>query len=266
MRKQIIALTWAFIFATVAMATTASAVAIKVKDGDTLWTISQQHDVSIEDIKQQNHLHSDMIFAGSTLQVGEDKTTPETLYTIKVGDTLSSISEKTGISVKNLKSYNALSGDLIVAGTTLKITDEDQVIVPGDKPKVKKVKPTEKTKKVSNPVVKKEPVKAPVKEQKPAEDSSRTLTMVATAYTADCKGCSGITATGIDVRNSTPNIIAVDPSVIPLGSKVWVEGYGTAIAGDTGGAIKGNKIDLLVADYNTAINYGRQTVTVKILN
>lgn len=262
MRKQIMALTWAFIFATVAMATTASAVAIKVKDGDTLWTISQQYDVSIEDIKQQNHLHSDIIFAGSTIQVGEEKTTPETLYTIKVGDTLSSISEKTGISVKKLKSYNTLSSDLIVAGTTLKLTGEDQIIVPGDKPKVKKVKSAEKTKKVSNPVVKKEPVK----EQKPAEEASRTLTMVATAYTADCTGCSGITATGIDVRNSTPNIIAVDPSVIPLGSKVWVEGYGTAIAGDTGGAIKGNKIDLLVADYNTAINYGRQTVTVKILN
>ena len=41
-------------------------------------------------------------------------------------------------------------------------------------------------------------------------------------------------------------LIAVDPSVIPLGSKVWVEGYGVAIAGDTGGAIKGNKIDVLM--------------------
>ncbi len=42
-------------------------------------------------------------------------------------------------------------------------------------------------------------------------------------------------------------LIAVDPNVIPLGSKVWVEGYGYAIAGDTGGAIKGNKIDILVS-------------------
>lgn len=264
MRKKIIALTWAFLFATVAMATTASAVAIKVKDGDTLWTISQQHEVSIEEIKQQNHLHSDMIFAGSTIQVGEETTKPETLYTIKVGDTLSDISMKTGISVKKLKSYNALSSDLIVAGTTLKLTDENQIIVPGDKPKVKKEKQAEKvkTKKVSNPVSKKESVK----EQKQPEETSRTLTMVATAYTADCTGCSGITAIGIDVRNSTPNIIAVDPSVIPLGSKVWVEGYGTAIAGDTGGAIKGNKIDLLVSDYSKAINYGVRTVTVKILD
>ena len=41
-------------------------------------------------------------------------------------------------------------------------------------------------------------------------------------------------------------MIAVDPKVIPLGSKVWVEGYGEAIAGDTGGAIKGNRIDILL--------------------
>ena len=41
-------------------------------------------------------------------------------------------------------------------------------------------------------------------------------------------------------------MMAVDPKVIPLGSKVWVEGYGEAIAGDTGGAIKGNRIDILL--------------------
>ena len=66
--------------------------------------------------------------------------------------------------------------------------------------------------------------------------------MTATAYTAHCNGCSGITATGINLRaNPNLKVIAVDPSVIPLGSKVWVEGYGYAVAGDTGGAIKGNE-------------------------
>ena len=48
--------------------------------------------------------------------------------------------------------------------------------------------------------------------------------------------------TGINLRaNPNLKVIAVDPSVIPLGSKVWVEGYGYAVAGDTGGAIKGNE-------------------------
>ncbi|UZN00889.1 3D domain-containing protein [Lysinibacillus sp. MHQ-1] len=53
-------------------------------------------------------------------------------------------------------------------------------------------------------------------------------------------------------------MVAVDPSVIKLGSKVWVEGYGTAIAGDTGGAIKGNKIDILVQTDAQARNWGRK--------
>ncbi|ALS80170.1 ubiquitin-like domain-containing protein [Planococcus kocurii] len=89
----------------------------------------------------------------------------------------------------------------------------------------------------------------------------------ATAYTASCTGCSGITATGINLKtNPGLKVIAVDPSVIPLGSKVWVEGYGNAIAGDTGGAIKGNKIDLFMANKSDALSFGRKQVKVRILN
>jgi len=91
--------------------------------------------------------------------------------------------------------------------------------------------------------------------------------VTATAYTADCAGCSGVSAKGMNLKNS-PNakVIAVDPNVIPLGSKVYVEGYGTAIAADTGGAIKGNRIDVLVPNNSDAQNWGRKTVTVKVLD
>ncbi|PEW00751.1 enterotoxin [Bacillus cereus] len=106
-----------------------------------------------------------------------------------------------------------------------------------------------------------------------APSSSREFQVVATAYTADplengykagdqVKSAMGHNLTA----NPNMKLIAVDPSVIPLGSKVWVEGYGVAIAGDTGGAIKGNKIDVLMPDKGTSSNWGRQTVTVKILN
>ncbi|MDR4986071.1 enterotoxin [Bacillus cereus] len=106
-----------------------------------------------------------------------------------------------------------------------------------------------------------------------APSSSRELQVVATAYTADplengykagdqVKSAMGHNLTA----NPNMKLIAVDPSVIPLGSKVWVEGYGVAIAGDTGGAIKGNKIDVLMPDKSTSSNWGRKTVTVKILN
>lgn len=98
-------------------------------------------------------------------------------------------------------------------------------------------------------------------------ESGKVMYMNATAYTAHCTGCSGITATGINL-SANPNlkVIAVDPGVIPLGSKVWVEGYGYAVAGDTGGAIKGNRIDLHVPNDAAARKFGRRSVKVKVLN
>lgn len=87
-----------------------------------------------------------------------------------------------------------------------------------------------------------------------------------TAYTAYCDGCSGTTYTGINLReNPNQKVIAVDPKIIPLGTKVWVEGYGYAIAGDIGGAIKGYKIDLFIPDKDTVERYGRKKVLIKIL-
>ncbi|PJO42059.1 G5 and 3D domain-containing protein [Lysinibacillus xylanilyticus] len=97
--------------------------------------------------------------------------------------------------------------------------------------------------------------------------SGKEFYVTATAYTPNCTGCSGISATGINLKsNSGLKVIAVDPSVIKLGSKVWVEGYGTAIAGDTGGAIKGNRIDILVQSESQASNWGVRKVRIKVLN
>ncbi|MEQ6389469.1 ubiquitin-like domain-containing protein [Bacillaceae bacterium S4-13-58] len=94
---------------------------------------------------------------------------------------------------------------------------------------------------------------------------SMELSMVATAYTEKCNGCRGITYTGIDLRNRPDaKVVAVDPKVIPLGTKVWVEGYGNAIAADIGGAIKGNRIDLF---YHSSVyrgGYGMRNVKVKV--
>ncbi|OOR13913.1 enterotoxin, partial [Bacillus cereus] len=103
------------------------------------------------------------------------------------------------------------------------------------------------------------------------QSAKRELTVVATAYTADPSengtyGGRVLTAMGHDLTaNPNMRIIAVDPKVIPLGSKVWVEGYGEAIAGDTGSAIKGNRIDVLMGSKSKAMNWGRQTVKVKVL-
>lgn len=110
---------------------------------------------------------------------------------------------------------------------------------------------------------KKAPAPAPAP-AKPAP-SGRTVNVVATAYSTNQPSLSTHTATGIDLR-SNPHVIAVDPSVIPLGSMVEVPGYGIRIAGDTGGAIKGNRIDIHITDLGTARAFGYQNMTVRILN
>lgn len=85
------------------------------------------------------------------------------------------------------------------------------------------------------------------------------MEMVATAYTADCAGCSGMTAIG---RRAGHGIVAVDPSVIPLGTRLFIPGYGLAVAGDTGGAIRGLRIDLGFNSTRDALLFGRREVTV----
>ncbi|MFC0014579.1 MULTISPECIES: G5 and 3D domain-containing protein [Allobacillus] len=102
-----------------------------------------------------------------------------------------------------------------------------------------------------------------VKTKETNQEEGQTMIVQATAYSTNNPSLSTHTATGIDLR-SNPRVIAVDPSVIPLGSKVWVEGYGMAIAGDTGGAIKGKKIDIHFSSYEKAKSFGRKTVRIKV--
>lgn len=89
--------------------------------------------------------------------------------------------------------------------------------------------------------------------------SSNTLYMESTGYSA--YETSGYTASGEHVHYG---IAAVDTDVIPMGTSMYVEGYGYAIAADTGGAIVGNRIDLAFDSYQEALNWGRRMVTVSI--
>ncbi|MGE6261220.1 ubiquitin-like domain-containing protein [Heyndrickxia sporothermodurans] len=99
------------------------------------------------------------------------------------------------------------------------------------------------------------------------EAGGKEYYVTSTAYTADCNGCSGNTATGINLRaNPNIKIIAVDPNFIPLGTKVYVEGYGYAVAADTGGAIQGRKIDIFFPNKSQAYRWGRKQVKIRILN
>ncbi|MDN4606964.1 3D domain-containing protein [Sporosarcina highlanderae] len=156
-------------------------------------------------------------------------------YTVKNGDTLYKIAKMHNVTVNELKSWNGLKSTVIKPNQKLKVTK-------------------------TNTSNKKTPSRS--------DDDIvlKEITVSASAYTANCNGCSGITSTGINLkRNPDIKVIAVDPSVIPLGTKVYVEGYGYAIAGDTGGSIKGNKIDVFFPTKGEAYKWGRKDVKIKIL-
>ncbi|MGN7285198.1 peptidoglycan-binding protein [Shouchella rhizosphaerae] len=157
----------------------------------------------------------------------------------------------------------------------LETVEEEPVEEPQAEPQAKAEPETQQESKKEEPAEESAPAKSeqPAEEAPKTEEDSKTTEgtatyqMEATAYSADCNGCSGVTATGIDLKaNPNQKVIAVDPSVIPLGSRVYVEGYGEAIAGDTGGAISGNKIDVFVPSQSDAINFGRKTVKVTVLD
>ena len=99
-------------------------------------------------------------------------------------------------------------------------------------------------------------------ESRPAKKTGKTITMRATAYSSEDPGLGKHTATGARVRKG---IVAVDPRVIPLGTKLYIEGYGEAVAADVGGGVKGYVIDIAFDTRKEALVFGRRNVLVTIL-
>ncbi|WP_025115728.1 3D domain-containing protein [Lysinibacillus fusiformis] len=269
----------------------AQAATINVQKGDTLWDLSRAHHTSVENIKTLNHITTNLIHPGDVLTIAHQ-------YTVKQGDTLWDIALNHQVSVSQIKEWNQLHTDLIHPGLHLSIIDGTKMSkAVTDKP----IKPAMDTttsvtnnttameskseatvSSTSNTASKESAPEATApstnntasKENAPEaiapstnNTTSKELIVEASAYTASCEGCSGITATGINLKtNPNAKIISVDPAVIPLGSKVYVEGYGEAIAGDTGGAIKGKRIDVFFPSQQDAINFGVKQLKVTILD
>ncbi len=87
-------------------------------------------------------------------------------------------------------------------------------------------------------------------------------TVEASAYTLAEGSGTGLTSTGVVPYHG---VVAVDPDVIPYGTRMYIPGYGFAVAADCGGAINGNTIDLYMEDYGDAISWGRRDVTIYFL-
>ncbi|CAO1610163.1 G5 and 3D domain-containing protein [Brochothrix thermosphacta] len=181
---------------------------------------------------------------------------------------------KTKVAQKGEQGKKEMTYETVVANNTVQSTKKisettvqepvDKIVLVGTKVKetkeVKEVVATTAETPVTEKVEKATETVETKAEAPAAATSGRTMQVEATAYTG-----GGITATGINL-NDNSKVIAVDPSVIPLGSRVLIDGYGEYIAGDTGGAINGNIIDVYVASHSEAISFGRRALTIHILN
>lgn len=262
-----------------AAATNVSAEEHKVQEGDSLWSIADEYSTTVDDIMNENELDSKMIQPGQKLAI-DDKM----MYKVKKGDTLSGIAKKFDVKKNNIKDWNELDSDLIVIGQELNLkdvtVDEDDDeesssddADASDETEKESDDDKEKSEESKQDTAKPEADEMSTKDE-PADESNddeseegETINVSSTAYTASCDGCSGVTSTGVDLEdNPDKKVIAVDPDVIPLGSEVYVEGYGHATAADTGGAINGDKIDVHVSDESEAGSWGVQDVDVTILD
>lgn len=226
--------------------------------GDTLWGISQATDISVDKLVNVNDIDNrSLIHVGSTIYLSRD---------------LSVISVQNGD--EEVVSYDVSNGDAVETETPEEVEEaaeetvvenpaEEAVIQEAVEEVVEQTQPAEETVVETQP---EQPAEEPAEEataQTSSSENGRWMSVEATAYSRNQPVLSNHTFTGIDLRENS-RVIAVDPNVIPLGSTIYVPGYGEYIAGDTGGAIIGNRIDIHFESLNSAIQFGRQHIDVQV--
>ena len=225
----------------------------------------EENDYSIPDVNSEitEGMNIAVIRVNSTIETRDEITPYETI--VKDDNTLYEGQKK--VSVKGVNGVTRVSENVVfengaeVSRTEISrepVTEKvDEIVLKGTKKKEVAPKATK-----ASPASSKKSVSAGTTPS--GLNYKKKMAMTATAYSAFKKGGGyGITASG---RTAKYGVVAVDPKVIPLGTKLYVEGYGHAIAADTGGAIKGNKIDLCFEKSNKELMaFGRKTVQVYIL-
>ncbi|ANF46784.1 MULTISPECIES: 3D domain-containing protein [Priestia] len=242
----------------------------KVQQGNTLWSISQQYGVTVDQIKEWNGLKSDLIYPGEQLKIQSpngqaQQSSPSVAQAAPEAQQAQAPAEQTQEEQQQPQAEQAQKEQQQAQAEQAQ--KEQQQAQAEQAQKEQQQAQAEQAQKEQQQAQ----AEQAQKQQQPAESSQqasgKSMTVEATAYTANCAGCSGTTATGVDLKaNPNQKVIAVDPSVIPLGSKVYVEGYGEAVAADTGGAIKGNRIDVFVPSEGDAQQFGRKSVKITVMN
>src|SRR5699024_6471876 len=239
-----------------ASATGVSAEEYQVEEGDTLSQISHDYDVSVDNLKSWNDLDSDLIIVNQTLNIDNEDTSDNGNAEAEAAPTEDTQQETDNEAVEDEDNDNQAT-EQDVEEPANEEADQDNAVEQEEQNAQADQENTDDQEAVQEEESNEE------EQEGNNEADGETKTMSATAYTADCEGCSGTTADGTDL-DGDEKVIAVDPDEIPLGTEVHVEGYGDAVAGDTGGAINGDKIDLHMSDEDEANDFGNQEVEVTI--
>ncbi|MBL0386443.1 LysM peptidoglycan-binding domain-containing protein [Tumebacillus sp. ITR2] len=263
--------------------TKAEAAAITVQPGQTLSELAKVNGTTVAAVKFTNNLKSDVVLAGQTLNMPFP-------YKVGNGDYMSYLAKRYNTTIADIKRVNHLDRENLFIGEVITIpVGKNTNITPVVKAIETSPAPAKGAEHAATPAparaeakaptpVRTTPVLAPVKQ--PAaptvagKEYSKTVDVAATAYGPGniMWQWGGKTKMGTQVREG---VISVDPNVIPLGSKVWVTGYNSpllpaggffATAEDTGGAIKGNRIDIYIdANHTQLIQFGKQNIQLYIL-
>ncbi|HJF22612.1 MAG TPA: LysM peptidoglycan-binding domain-containing protein [Mammaliicoccus lentus] len=135
--KKLLAVSTAAVAVTTGVTATADAATHTVKSGDTLFEISKQYGTTVDALKADNGLNSNLILPNQVIKVNEAKaenTEATTEYTVVSGDTLGKIASKYDVTVSQLKAWNNLNSDLIVVGQTLSLQAPAQSAEPATAP------------------------------------------------------------------------------------------------------------------------------------
>ncbi|MCM3184302.1 3D domain-containing protein [Priestia megaterium] len=250
----------------------------KVQQGNTLWSISQQYGVTVDQIKEWNGLKSDLIYPGEQLKIQSpngqaQQSSPSVAQAAPEAQAPAEQTQEQQQAQAEQAQKEQQQAQAEQAQKEQQQAQAEQAQKEQQQAQAEQAQKEQQQAQAEQAQKEQQQAQAEQaqKEQQPAESSQqasgKSMTVEATAYTANCAGCSGTTATGVDLKaNPNQKVIAVDPSVIPLGSKVYVEGYGEAVAADTGGAIKGNRIDVFVPSEGDAQQFGRKSVKITVMN
>jgi 3D (Asp-Asp-Asp) domain-containing protein/LysM repeat protein len=258
----------------VSFAAPAFAQSYVVKESDTLWTISKNHNLPLNMVLAANASVDPLnLQAGQAINLPDPSASPAPhTYRVSDDDTFWGISKKFNIPLSDLLAANPnIEPTQLAGGMVVKFTANN-----GEVSMRTVHSNTEQRESVVNDIAQaSDSAQGSVVQPASNGQTGKTYSMTATAYSG-----------GAEENNSSANLdymgnhlklgtIAVDPSVIPLGSKVLISGYDcsllpkgglVATASDVGGAIKGNRVDIYLPGTSSQVdNFGMQNVTVKVL-